>query len=1054
MSYAELHCLSNFSFQRGASHALELFQRAKQLGYRALAITDECTMAGIVRAHEAAREVGLPLIVGTELQLDDGFKLVALAENRQGYADLCRLITRARRRGSKGHYQLGRAELARPLRHCCLLWVPDRQLLMNPPRPTPKRPPAIGQAQPSSPPTVEPEEQIQAQARFLVQHYAGRCWIAVHQHRHADDEHYQQRLQTLSHNTGFPLVAAGDVRMHARSRKPLLDVMTAIRHRCTIAQAGFRLLPNGEQQLRPLQDLHRLYPAQLLRESLRVAARCQFQLTELNYQYPHELVPAGQTAIEHLRQLTERGARKRWPQGTPGRVQQQLNKELALIAELKFEPFFLTVEDIVRFARSRGILCQGRGSSANSAVCYALRITEVDPAQQHLLFERFISRARKEPPDIDVDFEHERREEVIQYIYGKYGRERAALAATVIRYRPKSAIRDVGKALGLPLDQIDTLTGSWAWWNDAEALNQHLREQGLDPDQPIFQNLVERASELIGFPRHLSQHVGGFVISETPLHALVPIENAAMPERTIIQWDKDDLESLGLLKVDCLALGMLTAIRKTLSLINSQRSTELQRRDITKECPRVYKMIQRGDSLGVFQIESRAQLAMAPRLKAASFYDLVIAVAIVRPGPIQGGMVHPYLRRRAGIEAVDYPSPAVQRVLERTLGVPLFQEQAMELAIVAADFTADEADALRRGMAAWRRRGGLEPFQARLMAGMARNGYSPEFATRIYKQIQGFADYGFPESHACSFAQLAYESAWLKCHHPAAFVGGLINSQPMGFYPPAMLLADLRRAGVSVLPLDVQTSFWDCRLERKDSNGHWPLRLGLRLIKGLREDCVQQLIKTRSQQAFQSLSDFSRRTDLDRRCVKLLADAGALASLQPNRHLARWAAQGKEPIRGFKQLAEPDEPPPPLSPPADVEDMRYDLNSSQVTLGPHPLHFLRQRLAAAGTLKANELIAITSGKIARVAGLVRFRQRPQTASGILFMTLEDETGVINLIVHPKTLQHQHQVLLDSRILLAEGPLQHQDGTTHLILGKAYDLGTWLPDLPHQSRDFR
>lgn len=1053
MSYAELHCLSNFSFQRGASHPQELVQRAYQLGYQALAITDECSMAGIVRAHEAAKHLGLKLIVGAELRLDDGLTLIALAENRQGYSDLCRLISHARRRNIKGRYRVSRADLARPLRDCSLLWLPEDKLLLDADQLESRRwQLTLGAANPEAGETRD-EYPLLEQALFLNRHYRGRCWITAQLHRRAEDHHRLKHFAVLSTLTGFPVVASGGAYMHRAQRKPLLDTLTAIRHGCGVADAGWRLEANAQRHLRRIEDLRRLYPASWLQESMRIAARCSFQLSELSYQYPKELVPEGLTAAQHLQQLSEAGARQRWPQGTPEPVQQLLKKELGLIEELRFEAFFLTIHDIVRYARSIGIQCQGRGSSANSAVCYALGITEVDPAKQHLLFERFISRARKEPPDIDVDFEHERREEVIQYIYNKYGRDRAALAATVIRYQPRSAIRDVGKALGFSLDQVDTLTRSWAWWHSADELGTHLQEQGFDPDNPRIRLLIDRVGELIGFPRHLSQHVGGFVISETPLHELVPIENAAMPERTIIQWDKDDLESLGLLKVDCLALGMLTAIRKTVDLIGQTQGKTFSRSDIPAECPKVYEMIQRGDSLGVFQVESRAQLAMAPRLKAACFYDLVIAVAIVRPGPIQGGMVHPYLRRRAKQEPVDYPTPAVKKVLERTLGIPLFQEQAMELAIVAAGFSADEADELRRGMAAWRRRGGLEPFRERLMQGMQIRGYTQDFAERIYKQIQGFADYGFPESHAASFAQLAYESAWLKCHHPTAFVAGLINSQPMGFYPPAMLIDGLRRAGTQVRPLDVQRSRWDCSLE-SDHEALPPLRLGLRLIKGLNQELADRISAQRDKAAFLSIEDLAQRCGLDRRNLSLLANAGALKSLEGNRNIARWRTQGREQLPGILKGHEARESDIRLARPSALTEMLADLESSQLTLGPHPMRFLRRRLQRAGARLAKDLRPELNGQIVHTAGLVRFRQRPQTAAGILFMTLEDESGIINLIVHAKTLQHQHRVLLESHVMWASGHLQHQDGTTHLILGKAKRLDTWLQNIPNQSRDFR
>ena len=1060
-SYAELHCLSNFSFQRGASHADELFARAAELGYRALAMTDECSMAGIVRAHEAAREHGLKLIVGTELRSNTGFRLVLLAENQQGYSRICQIITRARRRSRKGGYQLLQEDLAQPLTGCLVLWLPATAALLAaqeyPPQQAEiERPPGVddqGQA-------LQRERPLQEQLAFIKQHWPGRCWIAVELLRHSHDQLQLQRLQALSSSSGLPLVAAGDVRMHHRHRKPLLDVLTAISHRCSVADAGFLLTPNAENRLRSLPELRRLYPPALLAASCEIAARCQFDLGQLHYQYPQTLVPRGLSAIDQLRRLTDEGAALRWPRGVAPKVKKTLEQELALIAELQFEHYFLTVHDIVRYARSIGIQCQGRGSSANSAVCYALQITEVDPEKGHLLFSRFISRARKEPPDIDVDFEHERREEVIQYIYRKYGRERAALAATVIRYRPRSAMRDVGKALGFSADQIQLLTQAWAWWDEQEALEGHLRQHGFDPDAPKVQLLIRLVGEILGFPRHLSQHVGGFVISETALHHLVPVENAAMHERSIIQWDKDDLESLGLLKVDCLALGMLTAIRKTIDLINSApgRSTatgELSRKTIPGDCKQVYKMICKGDSLGVFQIESRAQLAMAPRLQARSFYDLVIAVAIVRPGPIQGGMVHPYLERRQHPERVEYPSDEVRKILQRTLGIPLFQEQAMELAIVAAQFSPDEADALRRGMAAWRRRGGLQPFHGRLINGMTQRGYSLEYAERIYKQIQGFADYGFPESHAASFAQLAYESAWLKCHHPAAFLAGLINSQPMGFYPPAMLIADARRAGVSVRPLNVNASAWDCTLEAGAPETAGPaLRLGMRLINGLQESSAQRIVSSRGAGPFSSVQDLARRAQLCREQLELLATAGACRAMERNRHRAVWAAQGKENLPGALREHEHAEQLPALPSQSAREKMHYDLASTQISLDAHPIRFIRARLYSLGAYRASELTPELDGRTISAAGIVRFRQRPQTASGILFITLEDETGVINLIVWRQLQKQLLRPLLDSRIMHAEGQLQFKHGAVHLIVREVTDITHWLDDFPECSRDFR
>ncbi|MBI3069378.1 MAG: error-prone DNA polymerase, partial [Betaproteobacteria bacterium] len=817
--YAELHCTTNFTFLSGASHPEELVARAHELGYAALAMTDECALAGAVRAHIAARKLGLKLVIGTEIRLADGPRLVLLATDRAGYGNLAELITRGRRRAAKGTYRLHQTDLASGVPGCLALLIPES--------PTPTLPlPLRGGGKTSnadhadSHATPFDPNAALANARWLAELFPGRAWIAAELLYGTNDRAQLARLRELSQASGLPLVAAGDVHMHVRSRRMLQDALTAIRLGLTVQEAGHALHPNAERHLRLRLRLAQSYPPELLAETVRIAGRCSFSLEELRYEYPEELVPAGETALSHLRKLTERGLIGRFPRGVPEKVRNLVEKELALIAELRYEAFFLTVHDIVGFARGRGILCQGRGSAANSAVCYCLGITEVDPERTDVLFERFISRERNEPPDIDVDFEHERREEVIQYIYGKYGRERAALAATVITYRPRSALRDLGKTLGLGPAQVDRLAKSMAWWDGGRVKPERLAAAGVDPASPVIQCLIRLANELVGFPRHLSQHVGGFVISRGPLARLVPIENAAMKDRSVIQWDKDDLEALGLLKVDVLGLGMLSAIRRALGLVSRYRNAPLTMHGILArgDDEAVYEMIRRADTIGVFQIESRAQMSMLPRLAPREFYDLVIEVAIVRPGPIQGGMVHPYLRRRQGLEPVTYPSEAVRQVLERTLGVPIFQEQVMQLAVVAAGFTPGEADSLRRSMAAWRRKGGLEPFHGRLIEGMLARGYPREFAERIFQQILGFGDYGFPESHAASFALLAYVSAWLKHHEPAAFLAALLDSQPMGFYAPAQLVQDARRHGVEVRPVDVTASNRECTLESPSSS--------------------------------------------------------------------------------------------------------------------------------------------------------------------------------------------------------------------------------------------
>jgi error-prone DNA polymerase len=839
--------------------------------------------------------------------------------------------------------------------------------------------------------------------------------------------------------------------MHVPERRPLLDVMAAIRNGVPIAEGGAQR-QNREQHLRSYAALCRFYPRDLLDETVRIAERCRFSLDELRYEYPEELVPAGETPDTHLRRLTWDGAARRFPRGVPDKVRGLLAHELALIAELRYAPFFLTVHDIVRFARGRGILCQGRGSAANSAVCYCLGITEVDPARMDMLFERFISRERGEPPDIDVDFEHQRREEVIQYIYRKYGRERAALAASVICYRPKSAVRDIGKALGMPADQIDRLARNINWWDGQSVPPQRLREVGLDPFNAEILRLMRLVHELVGFPRHLSQHVGGFVIARNNLAELVPIENAAMDGRSVIQWDKDDLGALGLLKVDCLALGMLSAIRRALDLVNAFRGSRLEVADIPAEDPDVYHMIQRGETTGVFQIESRAQMAMLPRLKPSCFYDLVIEVAIVRPGPIQGDMVHPYLRRRQGLEPVTYPSPAVEAVLGRTLGVPIFQEQVIKVATVAAGFDPGEADQVRRSMAAWRRRGGLEAIRGRLIDGMLARGYQRAFAEQIYKQILGFGEYGFPESHAASFALLVYVSAWLKHHEPAAFFAALINSQPMGFYAPAQLIREARRQAVEVRPVDVRHSGWDCTLEEV-RGGDPALRLGLRLVKGLSKRGAERLVQARAEAHWRSLEDLKIRALLDRRDLKALAGADALAGLVGNRHLAGWQVAARHQPLPLAPVAADSAAVPLLPRPSEGEEIVADYASLGLSLRRHPLALLRPRLFELELMTAEQIQQAEPGARVRTAGLVINRQRPASANDVTFVTLEDETGHVNLVVWKRLAERRRAVLLGARLMGVSGEIQRESGVTHLVADGLTDHSELLGKLVVRSRDF-
>ncbi len=1021
-AYAELHCLSNFSFLCGASRPEELVHRAAGLGYTALALTDECSIAGVVRAHEAAKETGLKLLIGSEVQLQGGPKLVLLATDREAYGHLAELITRGRRRTKKGGYSLGWTDLDGGLPGCLALLIPGGK-------------------------------NDSAHARAMADRLAGRAWIAAELLYGPNDRARLAESRELGKASGLPLVAAGDVHMHVRSRRLLQDTLTAIRLGRPVHACGHALYPNAERHLRMRLRLAQLYPPELLTETVKIAERCHFLLDSLRYEYPEELVQPGETPTTYLRKLVEDGCRKRFPQGVPEAVRDLIEKELALIAELRYEPFFLTVHDIVRYAKSKEIFCQGRGSAANSAVCYALEVTEVNPVKQKLLFERFVSKERNEPPDIDVDFEHQRREEVIQYIYRKYGRDRAAIAATVICYRPKSALRDVGKALGMDLQQVDRIAKSVAWWDDKKELAQRLRESGFDPETPVIKRLIDLATALLGFPRHLSQHVGGFVISRGPLGQLVPIENAAMPERSVIQWDKDDLESLGLLKIDVLGLGMLSVIRRALKFINDLRgSNHTMDSLLQREDPVVYEMIQKADTIGVFQIESRAQMSMLPRLKPKEFYDLVIEVAIVRPGPIQGDMVHPYLRRRDGKEPVDYPNDAIRSVLERTLGVPIFQEQVMELAVVAADFTPGEADRLRRAMAAWRRKGGLEPFQQKLIDGMHRNNIPEEFAKRIYKQILGFGEYGFPESHAVSFALLAYVSAWLKHYEPAAFLAALLNSQPMGFYTSSQLVQDARRHGVEVRPVDVTASDWECTLEPFLSRQP-AVRLGFLMARSLSEEGAKRIVEARGRQPFQSADDLAHRAALNRRDLKRLAAAGALEPLAGHRRQAYWAVTGMETGRHILRGAPVAETPVVFPSPSEGENLVADYASIGLTLGRHPLALLRRRLSRMRFSTAAELHSLPSGRRARAAGIVTGRQRPHTASGAVFVTLEDETGYVNVIVWRDLTERQRRELLGARLMGVEGILEREGEVVHLVAKRLTDHSALLGRLVTQSRDF-
>ena len=1037
IDYAELVCISNFTFLHGASHPQELVAHAAELGYYAIALTDECSLAGIVRAFEEIRRckkngLDIRLISGSLFRLENGSRLVLLAQDNTAYAQLCTLITRGRRNAPKGSYVLPDKAFENNLDHCLALWLPETR---------------------NNESDVDGSAADVLTAHWVASHFPGRSWLAVSLCLGFDDGSRLARLLETAEAAGLPVTACGDVQMHTRSRRMLHDVLAAIRLGCTLPELGYRALPCGERHLRKPSRLATLYRQELLDESVRIAQSCHFQLDQLRYRYPREVVPQGISSAAHLRNLTEAGIRQRWPAGINAELRRQIERELSLISDLRYESYFLTVHDIVQFARSRSILCQGRGSAANSAVCYCLGITEVDPARMNMLFERFISRERDEPPDIDVDFEHERREEVIQYIYRKYGRERAALAATVISYRPRSAIRDVGKALGFSAGQVDQLARNMSWWDDPARFSQRLSEQGFAANNLKVRQLLHLVQNLIGFPRHLSQHVGGFVISENTLASLVPVENASMADRTVIQWDKDDLETLGLLKVDCLALGMLTAIHRCLDLVNDFYATDMGLADVPAEDPETYAMIQKADTIGVFQIESRAQMAMLPRLKPACFYDLVIEVAIVRPGPIQGNMVHPYLQRRRGLEPVVYPSDALRKVLQRTLGVPIFQEQVMQIAMVAAGFSGSEADALRRSMAAWARRGGMEHMRMRLVNGMLERGYQRSFAEQIFDQIKGFGEYGFPESHAASFALLVYVSAWLKCHHPAAFSCALLNSQPMGFYQPSQLVQDARRHGVKVLPADIRYSNWDCTLENDIE--HTPvLRLGLRLVKGLGQPAAQNITSARSKMPFTGVQDLCTRAQLNRRELAALAEAAALKGIACHRHRARWevAAVEKQPVDLLQGISRQDDS-TAIRPASETDDLRADYAATGLTLGRHPVALIRSLLRQRKARTAQQLLKLKHGSYARACGLITMRQRPMTANGTIFLTLEDETGHVNVVVWQRLWERQRSIVLNASLIAVDGVMESDGEVYHLIARQLHDFDALAKGLKTRSRDF-
>jgi error-prone DNA polymerase len=1105
-AYAELQVTTNFSFLHGGSHPEELVLQASALGLSAVAVTDRNTLAGVVRAHIQAKEVGIKLLVGARLDLSCGNSLLCFPIDRAAYGRLSRLLSLGRRRAVKGECILHASDLEEYAEGQIVIALPlalgrgergegedlgadsaaDNHSKLS--RPSP------------SPPAPSPQGEGEFLAH-IARLFPGRAYLGAQCLYRGDDDARLAARARLSAEHGLPLVATNDVHYHVPERRPLQDVLTCIREHVTLDEAGFRLFANAERHLKSPAEMARLFAnhSEAVTRTAEIAARIRFSLDELRYEYPVEPVPEGRTGQQELERLAWIGAAERYPHGVPEKVKALVAHELALIAQLDYAPYFLTVYDIVREAKSRGILCQGRGSAANSAVCYVLGITAVDPGRVDLLFERFVSAERKEPPDIDVDFEHERREEIIQYIYEKYGRDRAGLAATVICYRGRSAIREVGKALGLSLDTVDQLAKNiWGWGEEdiplalpagrseqvqstslddpsaGEGLGRGGRGEGEDldvesdadddsdlsthspsPPAPSPRGEGERmrramalAKELHGFPRHLSQHVGGFVITKSRLDEVVPIENAAMENRTVVEWDKDDLDALGILKIDVLGLGMLTCIRKGFELLSTHYGKHHTLASVPAEDPAVYDMLCKADSIGVFQVESRAQMSMLPRLAPRKFYDLVIEVAIVRPGPIQGDMVHPYLRRREGKETVSYPSKVLEDVLSKTLGVPLFQEQAMKIAIVAAGFTPSESDKLRRAMATFKRSGTIGYFRDKMIAGMLERGYERDFAERCFQQIEGFAEYGFPESHAASFALLVYVSAWMKCHYPDVFAAALLNSQPMGFYAPAQIVRDARDHGVEVRPVDVNSSDWDNTLE-PGTHG-MALRLGFRQVRGLGEEPLKQLVAARGN-GFPDPRTVWRRTGLSPRILERLAEADAFASMGLKRREALWAARilGPAPLPLFAAAQEDEQANDPAATlPAMTlgEEIVEDYTAIHLSLRAHPLELLRQHLETQRVTPNAALSTIANDRRVTVAGLVIVRQRPGTAKGVIFMTLEDEAAICNVIVWPHVFERYRPIVMGARLILVKGKLQREGIVTHIVADKLYDISPLLDTL--------
>ncbi|TWU19661.1 error-prone DNA polymerase [Allorhodopirellula heiligendammensis] len=1038
MQYVELHCRSNFSFLEAASHPDELVQRAAELGYAGLALTDRESIAGVVRGHAPAKELGLQYIVGTEVHPIDAPAMVLWPTDRAAYGRMCRLLSLGRMRCEKGRCELGFHDIAAFSEGILAGVIVDS----------------------SSDEVALNHSRSFLRGPFRDVFDDGGYMLASF-HRGVDDAGKAAWLRDLSLACDVPLLASGDVRYHTAQRMLLHDCLTAIANHSTIDDISAERLRNSQHHLRTLDEISELYrdvPDAIAR-TVEVASRCNFSLDELRYEYPVELAPPGKTPIEHLKRLAWEGAQQRWPEGVAPRVIEMLRHEFALIEELHYEAYFLTVWDLVRFARSQKILCQGRGSAANSAVCYCLGVTSVDPTQTDLLFERFISRERNEAPDIDVDFEHQRREEVLQYLYDKYGRDRAGLTATVTTYRSKSAIREVGKSLGISPDLIDAVAKLAGSYSTEPELPQRCRDAGLDPDTPLGKRFLYLTQTLVGFPRHLSQHVGGMVMTAGNLCELCVVENAAMPGRTVIQWNKDDLDELGILKVDVLALGMLSAIRRCFELVQEHHGRNLTLSTIPADDAATYDMICAADTMGVFQIESRAQMSMLPRLRPRCFYDLVIEVAIVRPGPIQGNMVHPFLAARENPDAAVYPNDAVRRVLEKTLGVPIFQEQAMRLAVVAAGFTPGEADQLRRAMAAWRRPGVIDRFRVKLLEGMAANGLSEDFAKQVFHQIQGFGEYGFPESHAASFALLVYASCYLKCHFPAAFCAALLDSQPMGFYAPAQLISDAQKHGVFVHGVDVNHSDVRTRLVADAARSGPAIRLGLQMIRGLASAAAERICHAReSGGAFTDLNDLTRRADLPRGVIATLADADALASISADRRAAVWQSLATDNASTSMPLLASLEPdcsvPAELMSMSPVEEVHRDYETTGLSLKAHPVSFLRSQLAELGCRAAGELPSLRDGRHVRVAGIVLMRQRPATAKGITFVTIEDETGAMNLVMFAAVWKRFFKVARASNAWIVDGKLENRQGVIHVIVGRVDDMSDMMNNLPTTTRDFR